>query len=719
MSVLGWLIGKCHYRGSGHRNSRPVPQRSRMLSLEALERRLCPGVLTLTSASIRAGYGISTFATDFTSQGAGAGVLSVLFPDQGGVLVTDMSGNVRLFPNDSDGQSAAYVPPTQTFDLSDALGLAKVGANIYMTQESSGKVVQLNATGNYLKDIVGGNVGASGIVANPQNGHLFVDDGFNSIFDVDPQARTSKMFVQSSYDYGLAISPDGKTLYAADFVDNHVFGYDTSSGRSVFDSGPIAGGPSGLAIGTGRFGGHLYVSTTDGSLLDIDLSSRTQAMLATGGQRGDFLTFDPNDDSLMVTQTDRIVRIKFPTGPAVSFRIDAASSVLPGQPFVATVTAVDADGRVATGYSGTVKFTSSDAYPGLVPPTFTFTPGDNSAHAFAAAFFTAGTQMLTVQDASNSSIAGSATLTVNAAPATHLKITVPSNTVAGSPSDATVAALDAYGNADPSYTGTVSFTSTDSGSGTVLPANYTFVAADKGMHTFSGGVTLVGAGSQTLAVADRSNADFTASASVLVMPAAATQLVLSAPPTTMAGTAFDVTIAALDPYGNVDTNYHGGVSFRSTDTHPGMLPSDYPFSSADKGTHTFTGVMLFTAAAQSLTAQDTANSSLTATVPITVTPGPVLKFVIAAPASVSAGKPFSVTVTAYDAYGNLETGYTGTITFSSSDPSPALLPADYTFTPGDDGTQNFGVVFFTRGQQTLIVTDTASGVASSIMITVG
>src|SRR5262249_31993601 len=158
--------------------------------------------------------------------------------------------------------------------------------------------------------------------------------------------------------------------------------------------------------------------------------------------------------------------------------------------------------------------------------------------------------------------------------------------------------------------------------------------------------------------------------------------------------------------------------FRSTDTHPGMLPSDYTFSSADKGTHTFTGVMLFSAAAQSLTAQDTGNSSLTATVPVTVSPAPVFKFVIAAPASVSASRPFFITVTAFDAYGNLETNYTGTITFSSTDPSPALLPADYTFTSDDKGTANFGVVFFTRGQQTLIVTDTASGVASSVMIMV-
>jgi sugar lactone lactonase YvrE len=679
---------------------------------------MCPGILTLTPSSIRAGFGISTFATDFTSQ-SGAGVVSILFRDQGGELVTDMNGDVRLFPTDSDGQSTVYVPPTQSYALADALALAKVGANIYMTQENSGKVVQVNDTGNFVGDIVSNLLGASGIVANPKNGHLFVDNGVDTIYDVDPKARTSKQFVQSGYDYGLAITPDGGTLYAADFVGNHVMGFDTATGKSVFDSGNIAGSPSGLALGTGRLAGHLYVSTLDGSLLDIDVASRSQTMIATGGQRGDLLTIDPSDGSLLVTQTDRIVRVRFPSGPVTSFRIDAAASVLPGQPFVATVTAVDVDGRVATGYTGTVKFTSSDPYPGLVPPSYTFTPGDNSTHNLAAAFFTAGTQMLTAQDTANSSLSGNATVTVHAAPATHLKITAPPATVAGSSFDVTVAALDSYGNADPSYTGTVSFTSTDSASGTVLPADYTFTAADKGTHTFTGGATLLSAGARTLTATDKANGNFTVSASLLVMPAPATHLLLAAPVAAVAGVPFNVTVTALDPYGNVDSNYNGTLSFHSTDTHPGVLPSDYTFSSTDKGAHTFAGVTLFTAMENMVTAQDAANASLTASAPVTVTAGPVFRFAIAAPASAGAGKPISITVTAFDAYGNLETSYTGTITFTSSDPHPALLPPDYTYTPSDNGTANFGMAFYTPGQQTLIVTDTFSGVASTVTVMVG
>ena len=48
----------------------------------------------------------------------------------------------------------------------------------------------------------------------------------------------------------------------------------------------------------------------------------------------------------------------------------------------------------------------------------------------------------------------------------------------------TVTALDAYGNMATGYTGTVHFTSSDGQA--VLPANYTFIAGDAGVHTFSG-----------------------------------------------------------------------------------------------------------------------------------------------------------------------------------------------------------------------------------------
>ena len=65
-------------------------------------------------------------------------------------------------------------------------------------------------------------------------------------------------------------------------------------------------------------------------------------------------------------------------------------------------------------------------------------------------------------------------------------------------------------------------------------------------------------------------------------------------------------------------------------------------------------------------------------------PGLASKLSINAPASVTPGVAFTFTVTALDAYGNVATGYIGTVQFSSSD-AAASLPVNYTFTSSDAG----------------------------------
>ena len=64
-------------------------------------------------------------------------------------------------------------------------------------------------------------------------------------------------------------------------------------------------------------------------------------------------------------------------------------------------------------------------------------------------------------------------------------------------------------------------------------------------------------------------------------------------------------------------------------------------------------------------------------------------------------------MTAYDAYGNVATGYTGTVSLTSSDPH-AVLPSDYTFTAADAGQHSFAVALDTAGTQSITATDTAT-----------
>jgi hypothetical protein len=78
------------------------------------------------------------------------------------------------------------------------------------------------------------------------------------------------------------------------------------------------------------------------------------------------------------------------------------------------------------------------------------------------------------------------------------------------------------------------------------------------------------------------------------------------------------------------------------------------------------------------------------------------------PTSTTAGTSQTFTVTLKDAYGNIATGYTGTIHFTSSDPN-ALLPLNYTFTAADQGVHTFTATLNTRGTQSLTATDTLNG----------
>src|SRR5258708_38945417 len=82
------------------------------------------------------------------------------------------------------------------------------------------------------------------------------------------------------------------------------------------------------------------------------------------------------------------------------------SPILAGVAGNFTITARDALGTLATGYTGTVQFSSSDSQATL-PANYTFNGGDKGVHSFSASLGTAGVQMLTVVDTVNGSLTAS------------------------------------------------------------------------------------------------------------------------------------------------------------------------------------------------------------------------------------------------------------------------------------------------------------------------
>jgi hypothetical protein len=179
----------------------------------------------------------------------------------------------------------------------------------------------------------------------------------------------------------------------------------------------------------------------------------------------------------------------------------------------------------------------------------------------------------------------------------------------------------------------------------------------------------------------------------------ASSLGLSGPTGATAGSAFTVTLTARDGSGNVATGYTGTVHFTSSDGQAG-LPADYTFTQADAGVHTFT-VTLKTAGSQTVTATDKASATLNGNASVSVSAAAASTLQVSGyPTPTAAGSAHNFMLTALDLYGNVATGFTGAVSFTSSDPL-AVLPPAYTFTSTDAGKHTFSATFNTAGTQSI------------------
>jgi hypothetical protein len=430
------------------------------------------------------------------------------------------------------------------------------------------------------------------------------------------------------------------------------------------------------------------------------LVSGTLAQMSTGGGS--------------VTTPDAAATLSIPSGALTASDSVGLSSIDPtllpdalpaGALAPATGALVDFGGTLTPGSSATLTLPYD---PSSIPPGYTvaiFQDGDWTRLPTTLSGNTAIAQVNT-----------STGYTVLVVPIT-LTVSTSNPYVAGTAHTVTVTAHDAYGNVATGYRGTIHFTSTDTKA--LLPANYTFTAANAGTHTFS--ITLKTAGSQGVRATDTVAATITgAKYGIVVTPAAAKTLVVSglASPRT-AGVAGIVTVTAHDAYGNVATGYTGTVTFTSTDTKA-TLPANYKFTAANAGTHTFS-VTLKSAGNESVRARDTVTSTITGgQYPIVVTAAAATTLTVSGLGSPRThGTAGTITVTAHDAYGNTATGYTGTVTFTSTD-SYALLPANYKFTAANAGTHTFSVTLKTAGTQAVrardTVTATITGLQTGIVV---
>jgi hypothetical protein len=303
-----------------------------------------------------------------------------------------------------------------------------------------------------------------------------------------------------------------------------------------------------------------------------------------------------------------------------------------------------------------------------------------------------------------------------------------------------VTAHNADSSTDTSYTGTITFTSTDptaaffdAATGNSLLSGssytYTFVPGDNGTHTFT--AVLTKAGTQSITATDTTTGGFTGTEWNTVQPAAASKMFVNGFPSPAdAGIASNLSVTLQDRYGNSATNYTGTLKFSTSDAKATIVNPvtgntvalqgfTYTFTAADAGARNFS-VTLNTVGPQSITATDTANAITGSESNIQVLPVTLVVSGFSSPAPAGVGERF--TVTAEDPSGNTVTGYTGTIVFSSSesqatiyDPSTGYYVAlgGFTYTYSN-GTASFSAALNTAGKsQSITATDTATSVSGS------
>ncbi|MEI7900762.1 MAG: glycine-rich domain-containing protein [bacterium] len=180
-----------------------------------------------------------------------------------------------------------------------------------------------------------------------------------------------------------------------------------------------------------------------------------------------------------------------------------------------------------------------------------------------------------------------------------------------------------------------------------------------------------------------------------------------------AGAEYSVTVAAESALGTpLNVTADTGVTLSLASGTPGSLGGTLTGTiSNGSSSVTISGVTNWVAEAVTLQASTSSGTSLTAgTASYTIVPASAAILTVTGfPSPQPMGQAGSVTVTVKDAYGNITTNYTGTVTLSSSD-STATLPGNHAFTGANAGVYSFsGVILNAVGLQSITATDTVTG----------
>lgn len=377
--------------------------------------------------------------------------------------------------------------------------------------------------------------------------------------------------------------------------------------------------------------------------------------------------------------------------PAARFEVATPTTMKAGVPAAITVTARDANGYVATAFSGALALTSDDP-AAILPGAVTFSASDAGRVVIQAELRTPGTRTIT---ATSGALTGQGTTTVRAGAPHTLLVTSAGVGTTGAPVGVNVAVIDAFGHladdpADP-YLGTVTFSLVGATPPrpAQLPAPATFTANDLSARALT--AIWYDPGTFTLRADATSLPSSSATTTIAIAVSPASTFTIAAPTSMAAGTAPTAIVTAVDAWGNRDPAFSQSASLRGSPELPGTL-------SFDSGLATLP--LTLTTAGDYLLAVDAGPRHGERA--ITVTPGAAHRLVVRAADHVTIGAPLAVTLRVIDAWDNVVTSYTGPITLTSVTAHEHDEPI--VFAPGDRGVHAFSIAFFELGLATVELT---------------
>lgn len=220
--------------------------------------------------------------------------------------------------------TAATIPagPAQLLILASQIIHSPDGSRVYALYEGSvgfpASVLVIDAVTNTpITTITNVGVAPLGLAITPDGKTLYVADQIHAVFIIDTTSNTitGSIPVTAGFPDSLAVTPDGKRLYVGLEVANAVTVIDTTTNTVV---GPL------ISIGTGPF---RMAITPDGTQLYVAGSAKTVAISTATNTVSASISFDGIDFRLAITPDGSQVYVSGLTGGNVGVIATATNTL--------------------------------------------------------------------------------------------------------------------------------------------------------------------------------------------------------------------------------------------------------------------------------------------------------------------------------------------------------------------------------------------------------